>query len=178
MRALLIWGGLALIEHFSWMFILFGLFLVATGARLAIKEEKEIALEENILYKWLQRCIPFTPKYHLAKLFLLKRRGKWIATPLLILLIMIELTDLIFALDSIPAILGITTEPFIVFTSNIFAILGLRALFFVLKRHYGELLSAPLCPRIHFSLHRVQNGADQLDPHPYLVYPSATGSLF
>ncbi|MDP1881238.1 MAG: TerC/Alx family metal homeostasis membrane protein, partial [Parachlamydiaceae bacterium] len=132
MRALLIWGGLALIENFNWMFIVFGVFLIFTGFKLIKKQEKEIILEERFLYRTLKKYIPFTPHFH-ESFFFIKEKGKWIATPLFILLIMIELTDLIFALDSIPAILGITTEPFIVFTSNIFAILGLRALFFVLE---------------------------------------------
>lgn len=132
MRALLIWAGIALVERFDWIFIFFGLFLIITGIRLALKQESEEKIEENFIYKWLLKYLPFTKKYE-GNAFLIKQNGQWLATPLLAVLILIEITDLIFALDSVPAILGITTEPFIVYTSNIFAILGLRSLFFALE---------------------------------------------
>lgn len=131
MRALMIWAGIALVESFDWVLPLFGLFLIFTGIHLAIKKETEAELEKSITYRWLQKRIPFTT-YH-GNSFIIKENGKWLATPLLAALILIETTDLIFALDSVPAILGITTEPFIVYTSNIFAILGLRSLFFALE---------------------------------------------
>lgn len=132
MRALLIWGGIKLIHHFSWIFILFGIFLVITGLRLLFNNEKEEKAEGNLIYKWLKKWVPFTDTYH-KNAFIIHQKGKWKATPLLVVLILIETTDLIFALDSVPAILGITTDPFIVYTSNIFAILGLRSLFFALE---------------------------------------------
>ena len=131
MRALLIWGGIALVQHFDWIFILFGLFLIYTGIRLALKQETEGELEKSLTYQWLQKRIPFTT-YH-GTAFFIKQKGVWLATPLVAALLLIETTDLIFALDSVPAILGITTEPYIVYTSNIFAILGLRSLFFALE---------------------------------------------
>lgn len=131
MRALLIVGGIALVGHYHWMFYLFGLFLIYTGIRFALKKETEDELEKNLTYRWLQNKIPLTT-YH-GNAFLIKKEGKWLATPLFAALLLIETTDLIFALDSVPAILGITTEPFIVYTSNIFAILGLRSLFFALE---------------------------------------------
>lgn len=131
MRALLIWLGISLIAHFSWIFILFGIFLIITGIRLAFKHETDEKLEEGIIYKWLTKTFNFTG-YHGVQFFL-KEKGKWFATPLFAVLILIEVTDLVFALDSVPAILGITTEPFIVYTSNIWAILGLRSLFFALE---------------------------------------------
>jgi tellurite resistance protein TerC len=130
MRALLIWAGIALVERFDWIFIIFGIFLIITGIRLAKKQETDV--EKSFVYRWLHQWIPFTNQYE-GNAFLIKQNGQWMATPLLIVLILIETTDLIFALDSVPAILGITTEPFIVYTSNVFAILGLRSLFFALE---------------------------------------------
>lgn len=133
MRALLIWAGITLISHFQWIFYLFGIFLIITGIRLAIKkEEDEVKLEESYLYKIVSSLIPLTNEYH-GTSFLVNKGGKWIGTPLLMIVLLIEATDLVFAIDSVPAILGITSDPFIVFTSNIFAILGLRSLFFVLE---------------------------------------------
>jgi len=131
MRALLIWAGIALVEHMAWMLVIFGLFLIFTGVRLAFhtKEEK---VEEHLLYRWLKKWFPFTDN-DTGNAWIIQRKGRWMATPLLAVLILIETTDLLFALDSVPAILGITTEPFIVYTSNIFAILGLRSLFFALE---------------------------------------------
>ncbi len=139
MRALLIWGGIALVQHFDWIFTIFGLFLIITGSRLAFKKENEEEVKKSYTYRWLQKWMRFTPTYQ-GQAFIVHRNGQWMATPLLAVLILIELTDLVFALDSVPAILGITTEPFIVYTSNIFAILGLRSLFFaiegIMKRFY------------------------------------------
>jgi tellurite resistance protein TerC len=132
MRALLILGGIALIQSFDWIFVIFGLFLVVTGVRLGLNSVSEEEVEEKIIYIWLRRWLPFTHHY-LGNAFIVRHKGRWMATPLLAVLILIETTDLIFALDSIPAILGITIEPFIVYTSNIFAILGLRSLFFALE---------------------------------------------
>lgn len=132
MRALLIWGGITLIHYFEWAFILFGIFLIITGIRLAFNTPSEEQKEENAIYSWLKKRFPFTDTYH-GNAFIIQQNRKWMATPLLAVLILIETTDLIFALDSVPAILGITTEPFIVYTSNIFAILGLRSLFFALE---------------------------------------------
>lgn len=132
MRALLIWGGITLIHYFEWAFVLFGVFLIITGIRLAFNTPNEEKKEESAIYTWLKKTFPFTDIYH-GNSFIIQQNGKWIATPLLAVLILIETTDLIFALDSVPAILGITTEPFIVYTSNIFAILGLRSLFFALE---------------------------------------------
>lgn len=133
MRALLIWGGITLIHYFEWAFVLFGVFLIITGIRLAFNTPTEEKKEERAIYTWLKKRFPFTDTYH-GSAFITQEHGKWMATPLLAVLILIETTDLIFALDSVPAILGITTEPFIVYTSNIFAILGLRSLFFALER--------------------------------------------
>jgi len=132
MRALMIWGGIVLIHYFEWIFILLGVFLVITGIRLAFNTEKGEKGKENLIYSWLKKWLPLTNTYQ-GNAFIVQMNGRWMATPLLVVLILIEITDLIFALDSVPAILGITTEPFIVYTSNIFAILGLRSLFFALE---------------------------------------------
>lgn len=132
LRALLIWGGIELVQHFDWIFIVFGLFLIFTGVQLALKKEGEQDIEKGFAYRWMQKWFRFTPDYH-GNAFFVKENQLWLATPLFGVLLLIEFTDLIFALDSVPAILGITTEPFIVFTSNIFAIMGLRSLFFALE---------------------------------------------
>jgi tellurite resistance protein TerC len=132
MRASLIWGGIALVKNFEWMFIVFGLFLIFTGIRLAFQSENKEKEKESRVYLWLKKWLPFTDDY-VGDAFFVRQEGQWKATPQLAVLVLIETTDLIFALDSIPAILGITTDPFIVYTSNIFAILGLRSLFFALE---------------------------------------------
>jgi tellurite resistance protein TerC len=133
MRALFILGGIALISRFNWIFYVFGVFLIISGFRLMFKKEEEIVLqEERFIYRLFRRFIPLTPEYH-NDAFFIKKEGKKLATPLFFVLLLIETTDLIFALDSVPAIFGITTDPFIVYTSNIFAILGLRSLFFILE---------------------------------------------
>ncbi len=132
MRGLLIWVGIELVGHFEWVFIIFGLFLIVAGIRLAIKKESEEELEESYTYRFLQKTIPLTG-YH-GTAFFVKQSGQWLATPLFAALILIEISDLIFAMDSVPAIFGITTDPFIVYTSNICAILGLRSLYFVLEK--------------------------------------------
>jgi len=135
LRAAMILGGTALIARFGWLIYVFGAFLVVTGVRLALKreEEGEPHPERSWAFRTLRRVVPSTSTYH-GHAFLVREGGRWIATPLLLALVMIELSDVVFALDSIPAIFGVTLDPFIVFTSNIFAILGLRSLFFVVAR--------------------------------------------
>lgn len=134
MRAILILGGIALVTYFYWTFYILGIFLIYTGIKLAFqKEEKKIEIETNLAYRLLSKFIPMTQEYHNGSFFV-KKDQIWMGTPLLVILFLIEFTDLLFAFDSVPAILGITTEPFIVYTSNIFAILGLRSLFFVLEK--------------------------------------------
>ncbi len=132
MRGALIAVGVALISRFFWILYVFGVFLVFTGIRMGFqKETVEIHPERNIAVRMLRKMIPVTPGYHESKFFL-KIDGRRYATLLFIVLIVVETTDLLFALDSIPAIFAITTDPFIVYTSNVFAILGLRALYFAL----------------------------------------------
>jgi tellurite resistance protein TerC len=132
MRVPLILAGAHLLEEFHWMIYLFGAFLIFTALRMLVqKKEKKIEVEKNIAVRALRKIMPVELNMQEPKFFLIKNGIKY-ATPLLVALVIIEFTDLLFALDSIPAILAITTDPFIVITSNIFAILGLRSLYFLL----------------------------------------------
>jgi tellurite resistance protein TerC len=132
MRGLLILIGTTLLNQFHWIIYLFGLFLVFTGIKMALqKETVEVHPERNIAVRILKRIMPITAGYHEDRFFL-NVDGKHYATLLFVVLIVVETTDLLFAVDSIPAIFAITRDPFIVYTSNVFAILGLRALYFAL----------------------------------------------
>jgi tellurite resistance protein TerC len=132
MRGALIATGVALIARFHWILYLFGAFLVFAGIKMGFqKETAEVHPERNIAVRLFRKFIPVTSDYHEAK-FAVRIDGRLHATLLMIVLIVVETTDLVFALDSIPAIFAITTDPFIVYTSNVFAILGLRALYFAL----------------------------------------------
>lgn len=131
MRGLMIWGGAALLERFHWLLYVFGVVLIFTGIRfLRQKEEEGASLERNPVLRLVRRLLPVTEEYHGSRFFV-RRDGRLWATPLFVVLVLIETTDLMFALDSIPAIFGITRDPFIVYTANVFAIIGLRSLFFV-----------------------------------------------
>ena len=129
-RGIFVALGAALMQY-HWVVIFFGLFLIFTGVKILVAKEKEIDPERNLLIRFLKRFIPVTPTLQGGKFFT-TQNGRHFATPLLVALIFLEATDVIFAVDSVPAIFAITSEPLIVFTSNIFAILGLRALFFML----------------------------------------------
>jgi tellurite resistance protein TerC len=131
MRGLFIAVGAALIARFHWILYLFGAMLVVTGIRMGIKSDEEFDGEQNRIVRAARRLLPFSNDYH-GKNFFVVEAGRKLATPLLLVLILVELTVLVFAIDSIPAIFGVTTDPFIVFTSNIFAVLGLRSLYFLL----------------------------------------------
>ena len=134
LRAAMILGGAALIQRFDWLIYVFGAFLVITGIKLALRdEEEEPHPEKSWSFRTLRRIVPATSTYH-GHAFFVRVAGRLVATPLFLALAMIEISDVIFALDSIPAIFGVTLDPFIVFTSNIFAILGLRSLFFAVAR--------------------------------------------
>lgn len=143
-RALFIFLGIALITMFHWILYLFGAFLIFTGIRFAFQKDIEIHPENNFVLRLFRKYFPVTESY-VGHHFFTKINHHLVATPLLIVLLAIETTDILFAFDSIPLILGITLDPFIVYTSNIFAILGLRSLFFVLAHfmkifhylHYG-----------------------------------------
>src|SRR5215216_7001743 len=149
MRASLILVGAALIKEFHWIIWIFGAFLIFTGIRMAFHKDEELHPEDNPLVKGLKRFMPVTESYRGASFFV-REAGKLMATPLLLVLLIVESTDLVFAVDSIPAIFAVTEDPFIVYTSNVFAILGLRSLYFLLagvmhKFYYLKLgLSAVL----------------------------------
>jgi len=149
MRAAFIAAGITLIEKFHWVIYIFGAFLILIGMKMALQKERKVRPDRNPVLRLFRRWVPVTEDYAEGR-FVVKRTGSYLATPLFIALIVVETTDIIFAIDSIPAILAITLDPFIVYTSNVFAILGLRALYFALAGimelfhhlHYG--LSAVL----------------------------------
>jgi len=133
LRAAMIFAGTALLARFHWLIYVFGGFLALTGVKLlATRPIGEPHPERSALFRLVRRLVPTTSRIE-GHHFLLREGGRWVATPLLLALVLIEISDVVFALDSIPAIFGITLDPFIVFTSNIFAILGLRSLYFALS---------------------------------------------
>jgi tellurite resistance protein TerC len=153
MRGAMILAGAVLIKQFHWIIYVFGAFLVITGIRMATQDERDIEPEANPVIRLLRRLIPITKVYHDERFFIREQADhgtRLAATPLFVVLVMVETTDVIFAVDSIPAIFAITQDPFLVYTSNVFAILGLRALYFLLagvvhKFHFLKLgLSAVL----------------------------------
>lgn len=131
MRAIFIFAGVALIQQFHWIIYVFGAFLIFTGIKMLVQKNEEIVPDKNPLVRLFKRFFPVTNTMHEGRFFV-KINAKTMATPLFVVLLVIEFTDLIFAVDSIPAILAISTDTFIIFTSNVFAILGLRALYFAL----------------------------------------------
>jgi tellurite resistance protein TerC len=131
MRGALIAVGATLLKEFHWIIYVFGAFLIFTGIKMALHRNEEIHPENNPLVKLLRRIMPVTENYE-GENFFIRRAGRLMATPLFLVLLMVESTDLIFAVDSIPAIFAVTNDPFIVYTSNVFAILGLRSLYFLL----------------------------------------------
>jgi tellurite resistance protein TerC len=131
MRASFIVIGAALISAFHWVLYLFGIFLVFTGIKLLRQGDTEVEPERNPVVKLFRRAVPMTADYRSGKFFV-RELGKFMATPLALVLVTVEATDLVFATDSIPAIFGVTKDPFIVYTSNVCAILGLRSLYFLL----------------------------------------------
>jgi tellurite resistance protein TerC len=131
MRAVLIYLGALLIQQLSWIFYVFGAFLVFTGIKMFLFTGKTQDLGTNPVLRWLRRHVPMSEKLD-GERFLIWQNGRRVMTPLFLVLVLVEVTDLIFAVDSIPAIFAVTSDPFIVFTANIFAILGLRAMYFLL----------------------------------------------
>lgn len=144
LRAIFIFAGVILINAFHWIIYVFGILLIIAGIKLAFGQDEEIHPERNPVLRLFRRFVPITKEFH-GKHFFVKLEGVYWATPLFVVLLMVETTDVVFAIDSVPAILAITTDPFIVYTSNVFAILGLRSLYFALDRmvdifhylHYG-----------------------------------------
>lgn len=131
MRGTFIATGALLLQLFHWVIYVFGAFLVFTGFKMFTNEETSVHPEDNPVIKLLRRFMPVTAEFD-GQRFFIKRQGKWAATPLFVVLLVIESTDLIFAVDSVPAIFAVSQDPFIVYTSNVFAILGLRSLYFLL----------------------------------------------
>lgn len=129
-RGIFIVGGVALLHAFEWIIYVFGAFLIFTAIRLA-KGTEETHPEDNPVLKFIRRRLPATTRYHRLK-FIVVEGGRRVATPLLVVLIFVEVTDILFALDSIPAVIAVSRHPFIILTSNVFAVLGLRALYFLL----------------------------------------------
>lgn len=136
LRALFIFSGIQLLTAFHWMFYLFGALLLFTAWKMAFGDEGELQPENNLVVKLARRFFPFTKRVR-GDWFFTRRQGKLLASPLFLSLVMVESSDVLFALDSIPAIFAVTLDPFIVFTSNIFAIMGLRALYFMLAGMIG-----------------------------------------
>lgn len=130
-RAIFIVAGAALLEQLHWLIYVFGAILVVTGLKMALAGEKKLHPEQNPLLRLFRRFFPTTAEYH-GQRFFIRQAGTLVATPLFAVLLVVETTDILFAIDSIPAIFAVTREPFIVFASNAFAILGLRSLYFVL----------------------------------------------
>ena len=131
MRAGMILAGVWLVTQFAWLLYVFGAFLVVTGIKMLIFAEHQPDLERNPLLRWLRAHLRITSEFH-GESFFVRHNGVLLATPMFLVLVLIEASDVVFAVDSIPAIFAVTTDPFIVFTSNIFAIMGLRALYFLL----------------------------------------------
>jgi tellurite resistance protein TerC len=140
LRAVMITAGIVLLHALHWVVYLFGAFIIVTGVHLAVQEEREFHPERNLVFRLVRRMLPMTKRYH-GDRFFLRRRGAWIATPLFLVLAVVDWTDTAFAVDSVPAVLAISTDPFIVYTSNVFAIIGLRSLYFLL---------AGLMPLFHY----------------------------
>jgi tellurite resistance protein TerC len=133
LRGTLILLGTALVERFHWIFYAFGIFLIYSASQMLVKKDEDFDPHESWIVKLIHKIVPVVRDHKNGKLFI-KDKGRMVVTILFVTLIVVEFTDLVFAFDSIPAIFGITTDPFIVFTSNIFAILGLRSLYFVIAK--------------------------------------------
>jgi tellurite resistance protein TerC len=149
MRGAMIAAGVALIQRFEWILYVFGAFLVWTGAKMMLHKPEDVDPEHNPVFKLARKYLPLTKTYE-GQQFFVRKEGLWRATPLFLVLLVVETTDVAFALDSIPAIFAVTRDPFIIYSSNVFAILGLRALYFLLAgimpyfRYLGAGLSIVL----------------------------------
>jgi tellurite resistance protein TerC len=131
MRGAFIAAGTALLAHFHWAFYIFGGFLIFTGARMAFQKHEASEIKDNLLVRLVRRYLPVT-NFYSGQQFLVRHNGKIMATPLLLVLVAVEGTDLVFAVDSVPAVFAVTRDPFIVYTSNVFGVLGLRSFYFLL----------------------------------------------
>jgi tellurite resistance protein TerC len=133
LRMLFIGLGAALVSRFEWVLYLFGAFLIFTGIKLLFHEDGDGDVSDSALVRLVHRFIPITERYDKQGSFFVRQAGRWLATPLFLVVLVVEFSDVLFAVDSIPAVFGVTHDPFIVYTSNIFAILGLRSMFFALE---------------------------------------------
>jgi tellurite resistance protein TerC len=138
MRGVFIFAGVALLERFHWLIYLLGALLIATGAKLGLGDEVEVHPERNLLVRWASRLLPMTRAYH-GEQFVVRERGRLRFTPLVLVLLAVESTDVMFAVDSVPAVLAVSRDLFVVYTSNIFAVMGLRALYSVMAGLLGAL---------------------------------------
>ncbi len=173
MRAVFILLGVSIVATFHWVLYLFGIFLVYSGIKMAFSKDEEINPEDNPVVLWVKRHIPVSTSYDGTKMFT-RIDGKLHATPLFIVLLVIETTDVLFAVDSIPAVFGVTTNPFIIFSSNVMAILGLRALYFAL----AGLMDLFAYLKMGLSLVLVFIGAKMLIEHWYdMPTPVALGVI-
>jgi tellurite resistance protein TerC len=179
MRGAMIGVGAALVQNFNWVLYVFGVFLVITGAKMFFSKQESVEPEKNSVIRFARKLFPISPKMDGQK-FLTRLNGRAMLTPLALVLLMVETTDLIFAVDSVPAVFAVTQKAFIVFTSNVFAILGLRSLYFLLAGAIGmfRFLKAGL------SIVLVFVGAKMLlDPHDHapqwfqIKIPTATSLL-
>ncbi len=136
MRVIMIFAGVALISRFHWILYIFGAFLIFTGLKMIFKKDEEVHPEHNPIVRWFRKFVPVSSGHHDDKL-VVRINGRLMATPLMVVLVCVEVTDVIFAVDSIPAIFAVTLDPFIIYTSNVFAIMGLRSLYFVLGGMMG-----------------------------------------
>ena len=164
LRGLMIWGGTALLQRFHALIYVFGAFLLLTGVKIMFHAEKEHHPEQGLAFRLLRRIVPATTRLDGHRFFVVEA-GRRVATPLFLALCLIEISDVVFALDSIPAIFGVTLDPFIVFTSNIFAILGLRSLYFAVAAWLGRFEYL----KIGLSLVLVFIGVKMVGAHWYKV---------
>jgi tellurite resistance protein TerC len=171
MRGIMIFAGTELIERFSWIMYLLGAFLVYAGIHMLFAKKEKIHPEQSAFFRFANRHLRLSRDYH-GERFFVRKEGKLFATPLFLVLLVVEITDVTLAIDSIPAIFGITRDPFIVYTSNVFAILGLRALYFLLAGFLNRLrfLTAGLAFVLSFI------GAKMI-VEPWLHIPSHTSLL-
>ena len=133
LRGVMIYLGSTLVTHFAWILYVFGVILLYSGYKIAFGGEMQVAPENNVVIRMFKKIMPVKASYA-GSHFFIKENGKWFAAPLLVALIVIETTDVMFAIDSIPAVFGITTDPLIVFSSNFMAVLGLRSIYFILEK--------------------------------------------
>jgi tellurite resistance protein TerC len=166
-RAIFIAAGSAVIASYAWVLYIFGAFLILTGIKMLTQRNEHIDMEKSKTLRLFRRFVPTTDEYHGQK-FWIRRAGKLVATPLLAVLVVVEVTDIIFAVDSIPAIFAVTQEPFLVFASNAFAILGLRAMYFLL----ADLIHRFIYLKLGLSIVLVWVGIKMIVSHAFFKIPT------